>query len=147
MAAVAQETTTTVCTRQEAVWCLTRSSLTYLSAPECLRKLPEQSSCSNVLLSLQTPHCERAPLTLPKLTHFNCDLILTLLFESRYSFESVPQALQSLEESVVLRVTHRAMLTEAIGEVYHLCNEAGRRAAVKQHKVRVHLCSCFCERD
>jgi hypothetical protein len=57
----------------------------------------------------------------------------------RYAFEFVPHALPSLAGSVVLRVTHRAMLTEAIGEVYHLCHEAARRAAVKQHKVTAKL--------
>ena len=34
------------------------------------------------------------------------------------------------------RCLEPSQVTEAIGEVYHLCNEAARRAAVRTHKAR-----------
>ena len=64
------------------------------------------------------------------------DRLLERAKEPPYDFTLVPSCTHDLVDSVVIRVASRRMCTYAIGEIFHVCNEAARRQAIRRQQVQ-----------
>ena len=60
------------------------------------------------------------------------DRLLERAKEPPYDFMQVPACVKDLAESVLIKVASRRMCTYAIGEIFHVCNEAARRQAARR---------------
>jgi DNA-directed RNA polymerase subunit RPC12/RpoP len=63
------------------------------------------------------------------------DRLIERAKEPPYDFTLVPRCADELADSVVIRVASRRMCTYAIGEMFHLCNEAARRQAIRRQQL------------